>query len=90
MSLEIRKLVPVLKKVYESVGDKMNSDFFQVVLVLISEQPWYKLLKTGNGFSQGRALSPQAPSFYVFLFVVFCKEASGNVSLFVGGLYGGS
>lgn len=55
MSSEIRKLVPVLKKVCDSFGDKMNSDFFQVMLVLISEQPWYKLLKTGNGFSQGRS-----------------------------------
>lgn len=57
MSLEIRKLVPVLKKVYDSFGDKMNSDFVQVMLVLMSEQPWYKLLNLDNRFSQGKPLS---------------------------------
>lgn len=90
MSSEIRKLVPVLKKVCDSFGDKMNSDFFQVMLVLISEQPWYKLLKTGNGFSQGRAISPQAASFPTQLCVDVCKEAAGNVGLLAGGVYGGS
>ena len=57
MSLEIRKLVPVLKKVYDSFGDKMNSDFVQVMLVLMSEQPWYKLLNLDNRLSQGKPLS---------------------------------
>ena len=90
MSSEIRKLVPVLKKVCDSFGDKMNSDFFQVMLVLISEQPWYKLLKTGNGFSQGRAISPQAASFPTQLCLDVYKEVAGNVGLLAGGVYGGS
>ena len=49
-----RGLMPVLKRVYDSFGDKMNYDFFYVMVLLVSEQPWSKIFNVDSSFSKGR------------------------------------
>lgn len=49
-----RGLMPVLKRVYDSFGDKMNYDFFNVMVLLVSEQPWSKIFNIDSSFSKGK------------------------------------
>ena len=51
-----RGLMPVLKRVYDSFGDKMNYDFFYVMVLLISEQPWSKIFNVDSSFSKGKPI----------------------------------
>ena len=60
---EFWKALPVLKKVWNSFGDKMNTDFIQVMFLLMTEQPWFQYVKVKDGFSKGKPLTSK-----VFLF----------------------
>ena len=51
-----RGLMPVLKRVYDSFGDKMNYDFFYVMVLLVSEQPWSKIFNVDSSFSKGKPI----------------------------------
>ena len=56
--LIVGTMFPVLKRVYDSFGDKMNTDFVYVMALLLSEQPWYRFLHIDNSFSKAKPLPP--------------------------------
>ena len=50
LTSKIQSFIPVLRKVCESFGDKMNLDFLQVMCILSSEQPWNRFLNLNQSF----------------------------------------
>lgn len=67
---EFRKILPVLKKVCNSFDDKMNTEFAQVMFLLMMQQPWYQYIKVKDGFSKGKEVSSKV-SYCLF---VTCLE----------------
>ena len=59
----LRTILPVLKKVCSSFGDKMNPDFIQVMFLLMSEFPWYRYIKVKDGFCKGTSISSKVVFF---------------------------
>ena len=62
-SSQTRNIIPVLRKLCNTWGDRMNTEFIQVMSLLISEQPWNKLLNLHQSFRPGRPIPSSVSAF---------------------------